>query len=101
MKKENIVRCTLEEARKLKGKTDWEWLAAQEAAEIEPELDEVEIGIEWDWSSALLVLPEVKDAVSIRLDADVLAFFRAGGKGYQTRINAVLRAYKDAAEKQR
>lgn len=39
-----------------------------------------------------------KEAVSLRLDADVLNWFRARGPGYQTRINAVLRAYKDAAD---
>ena len=41
----------------------------------------------------------LKQAVSIRLDDDVLQFFRASGKGYQTRINAVLRSY--VAAKQR
>ncbi len=38
-----------------------------------------------------------KEAISLRLDADVLDWFKARGPGYQTRINAVLRAYKDAA----
>lgn len=38
-----------------------------------------------------------KSAISLRLDADVLAWFKAQGPGYQTRINAVLRAYKDEA----
>jgi uncharacterized protein (DUF4415 family) len=38
-----------------------------------------------------------KEAISLRLDADVLDWFRTRGPGYQTRINAVLRAYKDAA----
>ena len=38
-----------------------------------------------------------KVAVSLRLDADVLDWFRRQGSGYQTRINAVLRAYRDAA----
>lgn len=38
-----------------------------------------------------------KAAISLRLDADVLDWFRAQGAGYQTRINAVLRAYMDAA----
>lgn len=44
-------------------------------------------------------LPAVprKTAVSLRLDADVLDWFRAQGAGYQTRINAVLRAYMEAA----
>lgn len=38
-----------------------------------------------------------KASVSLRLDADVLAWFKAQGRGYQTRMNAVLRAFKDAS----
>jgi uncharacterized protein (DUF4415 family) len=38
-----------------------------------------------------------KASVSLRIDADVLEWFKAQGSGYQTRINAVLRAYRDAA----
>ena len=38
-----------------------------------------------------------KAAVSLRLDADILDWFKARGAGYQTRINAVLRAYMEAA----
>ncbi|HEY2808491.1 MAG TPA: BrnA antitoxin family protein [Steroidobacteraceae bacterium] len=38
-----------------------------------------------------------KRSVSLRLDADVLAWFKAQGRGYQTRMNAVLRAFKDAS----
>lgn len=45
-------------------------------------------------------LPEAprKAAISLRLDAEVLDWFKARGPGYQTRINAVLRAYMEAAE---
>lgn len=39
-----------------------------------------------------------KASVSLRLDADVLAWFKAQGPGYQTRINAVLRAFKDVSQ---
>lgn len=38
-----------------------------------------------------------KASVALRLDSDVLSWFRAQGPGYQTRINAVLRAFKDAS----
>lgn len=38
-----------------------------------------------------------KAAISLRLDAEVLDWFKARGPGYQTRINAVLRAYMEAA----
>lgn len=40
---------------------------------------------------------EPKTSVSLRIDADVLAWFKSQGEGYQTRMNAVLRAYKEAA----
>ena len=40
--------------------------------------------------------PDVKQQITLRLDADVLDFFRLTGKRYQTRINAVLRSYMEA-----
>ena len=45
------------------------------------------------WEDSPLDLPEPKRAISLRVDRDVLEFFKSGGKGYQTRMNAVLRAY--------
>jgi uncharacterized protein (DUF4415 family) len=42
---------------------------------------------------AKLRLPEPKEPVSLRLDKDLLAWFKRQGRGYQTRINAVLRLY--------
>jgi uncharacterized protein (DUF4415 family) len=45
------------------------------------------------WKGARVVWPEKKDAVSLRLDSDVLAWFKRKGAGYQTRMNAVLRSY--------
>jgi uncharacterized protein (DUF4415 family) len=41
-------------------------------------------------------LPNVKQQITLRLDADVLDYFRHTGKRYQTRINAVLRSYVEA-----
>ena len=38
-----------------------------------------------------------KAAISLRVDADILEWFKAQGPGYQTRINAILRAYKEEA----
>lgn len=49
------------------------------------------------WKEAKLVMPEGKKvSISLRVDPDVLSFFKEGGKGYQSRINAVLKAYKNA-----
>lgn len=46
-----------------------------------------------DWSKAEIVIPPKKQAISIRLDQDLIDFFKAEGPGYQRRINAVLRGY--------
>lgn len=40
---------------------------------------------------------ERKEQIALRLDADVLAWYRAQGAGWQTRMNAVLKAYRDAS----
>lgn len=48
------------------------------------------------WKSARVVVPNGKTSVHLRLDNDVVAWFRANGKGHLTRMNAVLRAYVEA-----
>ena len=48
------------------------------------------------FENAELRLPGPKKSITVRLDADVLEWFRAQGKGYQTRINAVLRLYMES-----
>jgi uncharacterized protein (DUF4415 family) len=45
---------------------------------------------------AKLIMPEPKEPVTIRLDREVVRWFKGTGRGYQTRINAVLRAYMEA-----
>jgi len=46
-----------------------------------------------DWSGAEVVVPAAKQVISIRLDRDVVEYFKRTGRGYQTKINAVLRSY--------
>ena len=48
------------------------------------------------FATARVVVPPGKKQVTVRLDRDVLAWLRAQGRGYQTRINAILRAYYEA-----
>ena len=45
---------------------------------------------------ARLVMPQKKETITLRLDPDILSWFRREGRGYQTRINAVLRAFVQA-----
>jgi uncharacterized protein (DUF4415 family) len=48
------------------------------------------------WMKAATQLPNTKQQITLRLDAEVLEFFKHTGKRYQSRINAVLRAYVEA-----
>lgn len=48
------------------------------------------------WENAVLTIPVKKKVVSLRIDQDVLDWFKADGRGYQTRMNAVLRSYMEA-----
>ncbi|MCP5420159.1 MAG: BrnA antitoxin family protein [Gammaproteobacteria bacterium] len=48
------------------------------------------------WVKAAAELPHTKQQITLRLDAEVLEFFKHTGKRYQSRINAVLRAYVEA-----
>ena len=58
-----------------------------------PELDEA-----W-FAKAVLWAPPSKKQLTLRLDEDIINFFKQSGKGYQTRMNAALRAYVDAMKK--
>ncbi|MGH7126670.1 MAG: BrnA antitoxin family protein [Stellaceae bacterium] len=49
------------------------------------------------FASARAVMPPEKEMISIRLDKDVVSYFRSLGPGYQTRINALLRALMERA----
>ncbi|MFH1636434.1 MAG: BrnA antitoxin family protein [Chloroflexota bacterium] len=74
--------------------TDWERIDALadediNTADIPPLDDDF-------FAKAELRMPKKKMPVTIRLDPDILTWFRSTGKGYQTRINAVLRMYVDA-----
>ncbi|WP_160288529.1 BrnA antitoxin family protein [Pseudomonas sp. QL9] len=74
-------------------KTDWDRLARQADKDIDtseiPELGDA------FFEQAELHVP-AKQSVTIRLDADVLAWFKEQGAGYQTRINQLLRQYMQA-----
>ena len=96
MKKERIVTRRWGDRRK--GKTDWARLDAMTDEEVEASIANDPDWAEFkdiDWSDAVLVMPAKKKAISIRVDEDVLDFFKKEGDGYQRRINAVLRSFMD------
>ena len=100
MKKERIVTRRWGDRRK--GKTDWARFDAMTDAQVEASIANDPDWAEFkdiDWSDAVLVIPTRKKAISIRVDEDVLDYFKSEGDGYQRRINAVA-AFLHAAEKQ-
>jgi uncharacterized protein (DUF4415 family) len=61
-----------------------------------PDAPEIELDEDF-WRNARIVMPKgAKEAISLRVDQDILAWFRAQGRGYQSRMNAVLRAYAES-----
>ncbi len=82
--------------RPLKDRTDWKRVNALTDEEIEAAVasdpDAAPIADE-AWFANARRTRSAKEHISIKLDADILAFFRSGGVGYQTRINDVLRAF--------
>lgn len=83
-----------------RGGTEWKRVgsssdkAIRSALEADPEVRVTDAEF---WKTAKVVLPRAKQKVTLRLDADLLAWLRRQ-KGYQTRINAVLRTYMEAQE---
>ena len=94
----NIVRYSADEIRRKfargESETDWKRVNALSQEEVERLADEEQGSLPKDWESTVtLGLPPEKQDIHIRVDSDVLEWFKARGKGYQIRINAVLRAF--------
>ncbi len=81
---------------KKRSRTDWKRVDALRDEDIDfsaaPELGP-------DFFANAILWPGPKQQITLRLDPDVLAFFRKHGRGYQTTINAVLRKYMEARER--
>jgi uncharacterized protein (DUF4415 family) len=93
-KSENIVKYTVAELRAMekrgKSRTDWKAAAKKPLPSGRNPDDAME---EIDWVTTELPKPQRKGHMTLRIDSDVLSWFRAQGKGYQSRINAILRRY--------
>jgi uncharacterized protein (DUF4415 family) len=99
MRGKNITVVSRDRPRK--GKTDWARVASltddEIAAAVASDADAAPLDV--DWSQAVLIVPPKKKAISIRIDPDVLDYFKNEGPGYQRRINAVLRSYVEQKQK--
>jgi uncharacterized protein (DUF4415 family) len=97
---ENTVRYSAKELGSLKSETDWAKVDATPRQEIERQADADDGPLPEGWEETVVLgIPAPKRGVYLRLDPDVLDWFKARGAGYQTRINAVLRAFVQAKER--
>lgn len=80
-------------------------LTAQQRAELEAVAAMPDEAIDYSdapclpdavWMRAATGLPHTKKQITLRIDAEVLEFFKHTGKRYQSRMNAVLRSYVEA-----
>lgn len=75
----------------MKFKTDWNRLRSMKDDEIDfSDIPKIDPAV---FKEMVIRMPQRKELVSIRIDPDVLGWFRKQGHRYQTRINAVLRSY--------
>jgi uncharacterized protein (DUF4415 family) len=79
---------------RVKGDTDLKRLRAMRDDEINFS-DIPKLGKSF-WKTARIAMPEPKDRLTIRVDHDVVQWLKKNGRGYQTRINAILRSYMEA-----
>ncbi len=106
-KSDDTARYTAEQLatmrRRGESRTDWARFDATTQAELEASIaadpDDVHEAPQWD--QAVLGLPPRKEHINIRVDADVLEWFRQTGRGYQTRMNNVLRAFVESRRRMR
>ncbi len=102
MKEKNTTVISRDRSRPRKFKSDLERLRKTTDAEIEAQIaNDPDFSEDWNWGEAVLVIPPKKKAISIRVDEDVLDYFKEQGAGYQRRMNAVLRSYMQQKRKKR
>ena len=106
-KQGNIVSYSAEELKAMRergeDRTDWARVDAMTEMQLEAAIanDPAWADIPRDWyKHATPYYPkEHKKQVTLRIDPDILAWFKRQGRGYQTRINAALRAFVEAHER--
>ncbi len=98
-KKKHIVNYTAKELAAMRkrgaSRSDWAKSASKTQLQLKASIasDPDEAGMVVDWDKATIDMPRPKATLNMRVDRDVLEFFKKTGRGYQTRINAILRSY--------
>ncbi len=101
--KEKLTRKRLGEGLK-RDKTDWDRVSRLTDKEINAAIkkdpDAVAVQPAWMEEAMILRPNRAKERLTVRFDADMVEWFKNQGRGYQTRMNAVLRAFYESRQKQ-
>ena len=102
--KEHMMRATAEDlkAQLAAGgdRSDWRRVRDMTQAEVEALADADDGPLPDGWADAIRLHPRpTKTDIHVRLDSDILDWFKKPGPGYQTRINAALRAFVAARQR--
>jgi len=91
MEENDTRKYSLEELRELRERGETETRADAPVFSLEPDF----------WENARVVMPPGKSSIHLRVDTDVLEWFRGQGRGHLTRMNAVLRSFMEAQKQHR
>ena len=104
-KKSGTVRYTAKQIKtkiaRGEDRTNWAKVNATTGARLEASIraDVDDIQGEPDWTQGVMGVPAPKDHINIRIDHDVLEWFKKNGRGYQTLMNNVLRAFAQTRQR--
>ena len=95
-----IVRHTSEELKKKSSQTDWDAIRKMTDEEIDASCENDPVWLEMggdEWMDKAELVTPLKKGIYVKFDEDVIAYYKSlGERGYQARMNAVLRAYMEA-----
>ncbi len=76
--------------------SETDWAAPEAMTDEDIDFSDIPRTEKGFFKDAQLRLPKPKETITLRVDPDVLAWYKSQGRGYQTRMNAVLRMYMEA-----
>lgn len=97
MSENTTTTVSTDELDNMDSQTDWEALQAKTDADIQRDIaadsDAHELDTNWFQIARAVIPSSEKKRITIRLDEDIVAYFKRGGDGYQSRINDVLKTF--------
>lgn len=96
MKKQHIIKTNIDLTQPLSDEQKKRLTALKELPDEKIDCSDIAYQPNAQWTKAVGFNEKPKQQVTLRIDKDILDFFKKTGKGYQTRLNAVLRTYMEA-----